>query len=72
MLKNNELRLFIFLWQWASTAPSPPPTLLFAVVIFQMGSHFYALASLDLDLPIYASCIAGMTVVYHHAQLFID
>jgi hypothetical protein len=34
-------------------------------------SHFYAWVSLDLDPPIHTFCIAGMTGVYHHAQLFI-
>jgi hypothetical protein len=34
---------------------------LFALVIFEVGSHIYAQASLDLNLPIYASCVDAMT-----------
>jgi hypothetical protein len=31
----------------------------------------YALASLDHDPPIYASCVAGMTGAHNHVHLFI-
>jgi hypothetical protein len=44
------------------------PPALFALVIFPTVSHVYALASLDLDPPIYASCLPGMTGMYHHSQ----
>jgi hypothetical protein len=38
---------------------------LFALVIFQIGSGAFALASLDLDPPTYASCVAGVTDELH-------
>jgi uncharacterized membrane protein YccC len=44
------------------------PLTLFASVTFEIGSCFM-LASLDHDLPIYASQVAGMTGTYHQAQL---
>jgi hypothetical protein len=43
----------------------------FALVIFRVGSHIYVWASLDYGYPIHSSCIAGMTGMYHHTQLFI-
>jgi hypothetical protein len=44
---------------------------LFAVVIFQVGSHFYAWACLHCNLPIYATCVAGMTGTdYRHELLY--
>jgi hypothetical protein len=46
-----------------------PPTL-FALVIFQIRSHFFPrLAWTDWDPPIYISCVAGMTRIEHHTQL---
>jgi hypothetical protein len=44
---------------------------LFALIIFQIGSHFYAQINLDHDAPIYSSHIAGITYMHHWAQLFI-
>jgi hypothetical protein len=40
-------------------------------IYFWVGSHFYAQVDLDPDPPMYLSCIAGMTSVCHHTQLFI-
>jgi hypothetical protein len=45
------------------------PTIIFALGIFQIGSHFYAQVR-HCDPPIYTSSIAGMTGVCHHAQCF--
>jgi hypothetical protein len=42
---------------------------LFALVILGIGSPIYGL---DLDLPIFASCIAGMTGPCHQAQLLLE
>jgi hypothetical protein len=47
---------------------------LFALVIFQIGSHIYIFltqASLDLDSPIYTFHIAGMTGMCYHTQLLL-
>jgi hypothetical protein len=44
--------------------PSP-----FALVIFGIGAHAFAQASLQHGPPIYASCVAGMTGLLHGAQL---
>jgi hypothetical protein len=41
---------------------------LFALVIFLIGSHVYAWDGLDHN-PIYTSHTAGVTDVWHHAQL---
>jgi hypothetical protein len=46
------------------------PTL-FALVIFQIRSCFYAWADLDLDLPIYAFFLSGMTGIHLHTQLLL-
>jgi hypothetical protein len=43
----------------------------FALGIFRIGSQLYYCDGLDDDSPIYASCIAGMTGMHHHAQLVI-
>jgi hypothetical protein len=51
-----------------SHAPSP---VLFALIIFLPRSHIYAPNDLDHDLPIYASHVAGITAVYHRAQLLL-
>jgi hypothetical protein len=45
---------------------------LFTFIIFLIGSHFDVWAGLDHDSPIYASCIAGMTDMYHHTHCFIE
>jgi hypothetical protein len=42
---------------------------LFALVIFVIGSEDYAQASLDCDPSIYTSHTAKMTGAYHYAQL---
>jgi hypothetical protein len=44
---------------------------LFLLVIFEIGSCTFAWASLDGDLPVEASCLAGMTGVCYHAQLLL-
>jgi hypothetical protein len=44
---------------------------LFALVIFEIGSWFIPSAGLDYNLPIYYSYRAETTVTHHHAQLFI-
>jgi hypothetical protein len=45
---------------------------LFAFVIFVIGSSVSAWAIMDHQLPIYASCIAGMTGMRHHTQLLVE
>jgi hypothetical protein len=45
---------------------------LYALVILGIGPHVYAQAGLDLDPPIYASHIAGITERQHHAQLLLE
>jgi hypothetical protein len=47
------------------------PPVLFALGICWIGSHIYALASLDCNPPIYASCVFGMTGMHHHIQFII-
>jgi hypothetical protein len=44
---------------------------LFTLGIFGIGSHVYAQAGLNHNLSIAASCIAGVTGVYHHVQLLV-
>jgi hypothetical protein len=44
---------------------------LLALCIYGIGFYIYAQASLDHNLPIYVSCIAGMTGTHHHAQLLL-
>jgi hypothetical protein len=44
----------------------------FALIIFQIGSGVYVWAGLQSSPTIYASLMAGMTGVYHHAQLLLD
>jgi hypothetical protein len=46
------------------------PPALYALTIFRAGCHVYAWAGLDIDPPIYASLVAGMTGAHHHAQSF--
>jgi hypothetical protein len=46
------------------------PIALFALVIFWIGPHFYALMNLDWD-PIYASCIAGLIGEHHHTSFLL-
>jgi hypothetical protein len=41
----------------------------FGLVIFWVGSCFFALAILDYYLPVYSCHVAEMTAVCHHAQL---
>jgi hypothetical protein len=48
------------------TTSSVVPPALFALAIFQIGSHIYAQASLGCNPPVYSSQVAGMTGVYHH------
>jgi hypothetical protein len=43
------------------------PAALFVLVVFQIRSQVFVLASLDLDPPIYASCIFGITGAHQHA-----
>jgi hypothetical protein len=43
----------------------------FAFIIFSILSLFYTWAGLECNLSIYASHLAGMTGLHHHAQLFI-
>jgi hypothetical protein len=40
----------------------------FALGIFLIGCHVNAWESLNHDTPIFASCMAGMTGIHHHAQ----
>jgi hypothetical protein len=42
----------------------------FALVIFQIRSWIFAWANLAHDLPICASCVAGMKGACHYAQLY--
>jgi hypothetical protein len=51
-----------------ATLPNLSP---FALVIFEIGSRVYAQAGLDHNPPIYASRIAEMTSMHHHAAHFI-
>jgi hypothetical protein len=44
---------------------------LFALAIFPIGFHDYAQASLDHNLTIYASHVAGMTGMHYHTQLLL-
>jgi hypothetical protein len=46
------------------------PPALFALVIFGTGSLIYACAGLHHGPPTYAFHIAGMTGVYHNAQVW--
>jgi hypothetical protein len=69
MVLGVELRAFHLLDRCSTT--STMPLALFSLVIFEIGSHFYAQEGLDCDLPIYASYIARLTGMCHHAQLFI-
>jgi hypothetical protein len=41
------------------------------LIIVQVGSHFYAWASLDHSSPVCASCVARITVTHYHTQFFI-
>jgi hypothetical protein len=45
------------------------PLVVFALVIFEIRSHVYAGAGLDLNLPIYASQVVGLKDVNHYTQL---
>jgi hypothetical protein len=47
------------------------PQPFFAFTVYQIGSCIYAWASLDHNLPTYASQVAEMTGAYHCTQLFI-
>jgi hypothetical protein len=42
---------------------------LFALVIFWIGACIFAQASLNYILSVYASCVAGVAVICHNAQL---
>jgi hypothetical protein len=42
------------------------------VAIFEILGLLFVQASVDHDPPIYASCVAGMTGAYHHAQLSVE
>jgi hypothetical protein len=64
-----ELRALPLLGRCSTTWAMLPA--LFALVIFQIGSHIFTWAVLDYNL-IYISHLAGMTVMHHHIQLFID
>jgi hypothetical protein len=51
-----------------SNAPSPFHFSYFS----DIGSHsFWLRLAADCDPPTYASCIAGMTGMYHHARLVL-
>jgi hypothetical protein len=52
-------------------ATSTTPTTLFAVGIFQVGSHAYAQAILDYNPPIYTSHVGGMSGACHLDQFFL-
>jgi hypothetical protein len=58
-----ELRDLIFLGK---------PPALFALVIFQIGSHVYTQAVLDCSPPLYASCGAGITGSFLYTQLLFE
>jgi hypothetical protein len=45
-------------------------TAFFALVIFQVGPHFYDQAILDQSPAIDASCATEVTGMQHHTQLF--
>jgi hypothetical protein len=47
------------------------PPALFALAIFQIGSHFYNQAGLDLDSLIYASCVTGMAGAHYYIQILL-
>jgi hypothetical protein len=47
------------------------PPVLFAFLIFGIGSSVYAWPGLDCYPPIYASCLAEMTGMHHHGQLLL-
>jgi hypothetical protein len=48
------------------------PQALFPLVIFQVGPQiFLPRLALDNDSPSYASCVAGITGVHHHAWPFL-
>jgi hypothetical protein len=49
-----------------------PHPCLFCFSYFSIASHGHAQASLKWNLPIYASHIAGMSVVYQHTGLFFE
>jgi hypothetical protein len=66
VVQGFELRALYSASTWA-THPA-----LFALRIFQIGSRFHAGAFLDLIPLIYTSHLAGMTDMYHHAQLSSD
>jgi hypothetical protein len=68
---------FFFFWAvlglelWASGALQLQLQPFFVLPVFQTEFCVFDQAGLGNDLAIYASCIAGMTGVHHHAQLFI-
>jgi hypothetical protein len=69
MVVGFELRALNLIGRHFTTSAMPPA--LFTLVIFLIRSHFYAQTSLDLDPPIYAFHIPGMTGKCHHIQLFM-
>jgi hypothetical protein len=46
------------------------PPAFYPLVIFETESLVFAWVDLDLNPPIYASCIAGMTGMHHHTQFW--
>jgi hypothetical protein len=60
---------YIFFFQYRRLNSGPCPQV-FYFGYFEIGSHFMLrMAWTDHNPPIYASCVAGMTNAYHHAQL---
>jgi hypothetical protein len=78
-LRRLKFKIFFFcsteVWalRWLGRCSTTLSTLLalFALVIFKIRLHISVPDCLDYNPPIYASCVAGMTGMYHHAQLFI-
>jgi hypothetical protein len=62
-----ELRALHLLGSALSLELHPQP--FFALSIFQIGFHVYAWVGLDCNPPLYASRLARMTDMHHHAQL---
>jgi hypothetical protein len=63
-----ELRALGLLAGALALEPNPSP---FCFSYFRIRSYIYAQAGLDYN-PIYASHVAGITIMYHQDQLLVE
>jgi hypothetical protein len=67
----TSLHLFLLFYSTGALNSQLSPSELGVLLLGPHSQPFFALASMDHDLPIYTSSVAGMIGVYHGVQLFV-